>query len=197
MPKPLPRPEPASPPTRPVLADEIPRFLLLEREVEIEYRPQILAALQRKVDAMAETTRNNAPACPRCGQPMRRQDTRPVSWLARCGCLHAFVSRYRCPSCRYDCRPLLDLLGVEPGRISGALARLLALLGRSGSLSLSGTAGLVVVGRHRQPHGRLAGGPAFGRSGGKPHQGLEPVSCRQSQRRRLYRGGCGGCGGGD
>jgi hypothetical protein len=38
------------------------------------------------------------------------------------------VSRYRCPPCRYECRPLLDLLGVEPGRISGALARLLALL---------------------------------------------------------------------
>ena len=59
---------------------------------------------------------------------MRRQDTRPVSWLARCGCLHASVSRYRCRPCRYECRPLLDLLGVEPGRISGALARLPALL---------------------------------------------------------------------
>ena len=30
--------------------------------------------------------------------------------------------------CHYECRPLLDLLGVEPGRICGALARLLALL---------------------------------------------------------------------
>lgn len=128
MPKPLPRPEPEIPPSRPVLADDPPRFLLLEREVEIEYRPQMLAALQHKVDAVAEAAQGTLPACPHCGRPMRCQDTRPVSWLARCGCLHASVSRYRCPPCRYECRPLLDLLGVEPGRICGALARLLALL---------------------------------------------------------------------
>src|SRR5712664_2317107 len=34
----------------------------------------------------------------------------------------------RCPACKFECRPLLDVLGVEPGRISGSLARLLALL---------------------------------------------------------------------
>jgi hypothetical protein len=126
--QPLVRPEPTIPPTRPVLADDPPRFWLLEREVEIAYRPQMLAALQCKVDACAATARGTAPVCPQCGHPMRCQDTREVSWLARCGCLHAPVSRYRCPPCRYECRPLLDLLGVEPGRISGALARLLALL---------------------------------------------------------------------
>ena len=38
------------------------------------------------------------------------------------------MSRYRCQPCRDECRLLLDLLGVEPGRISGALARLVALL---------------------------------------------------------------------
>ena len=119
-----PRPEPQTPPARPVLADQPPRFLLLE----LEYRPQMLAALQRKVDAVSEAARVTVPVCSHCGQPMRCQDARPVSWLARCGCLHASVSRYRCPSCRHECRPLLDLLGVEPGRISGALARLLALL---------------------------------------------------------------------
>jgi hypothetical protein len=59
---------------------------------------------------------------------MRLQDRRSVSWLARCGRLHTSVSRYRCRCCRYECRPLLDWLGVEPGRISGALARWLALL---------------------------------------------------------------------
>lgn len=49
MSRPLPTPEPDPPPARPALADHPPRFLLLEREVEIEYRPQMLAALQRKV----------------------------------------------------------------------------------------------------------------------------------------------------
>ena len=128
MSQPLPAPEPDTPPARPALADHPPRFLLLEREVEIEYRPQMLAALQRKVNGVAEATQNTAPTCPHCGQPMRCQDTRDVSWFSRCGCLRAAVTRYRCPPCRYECRPLLDLLGVEPGRISGALARLLALL---------------------------------------------------------------------
>lgn len=128
MPKSQARPEPEVPPARPVLADDPPRFLLLEREVEIEYRPQMLAALQRKVDAVAEATQASLPACPQCGQPMRCHDTRRVWWLARYGRLHATVSRYRCLPCGYECRPLLDLLGVEAGRISGALARLLAVL---------------------------------------------------------------------
>lgn len=121
-------PEPEIPPARPALAEQPPHFLVLEREVEIEYRPQMLAALQRKVDILAEQTRGTLPTCPHCGRNMRCQDTRLVTWLARCGGLHASVSRYRCPPCRYECRPLLDLLGVEPGRICGALARLLALL---------------------------------------------------------------------
>ena len=124
----LPAPEPVTPPARPALADHPPCFLSLEREVEIEYRPLMLSDLQRKVNAVAEATQNSVPVCPHCRQTMRRHDTRQVSWLAGCGCLHAAVSRYRCPPCRYECRPLLDLLDVEPGRISGALARLLALL---------------------------------------------------------------------
>ena len=128
MPKSQASPEPDIPPARPVLADDPPRFLWLERDVEIEYRPQMLAALQRKVDAVAAATQATLPLCPRCGQPMRCHDTRPVWWLARYGRLHAPVSRYRCPCCHSECRPLLDLLGVEPGRISGALARLLVLL---------------------------------------------------------------------
>ena len=128
MSQPLPAPEPDTPPARPALADHPPRFLLLEREVEIEYHPQMLSALQSKVNAVAEATQRTFPACPHCGQTMRRQDIRQISWLARCGRLHAAVSRYRCPPCRYECRPLLDLLDVEPGRISGALARWLALL---------------------------------------------------------------------
>src|SRR6266567_843049 len=97
MSKPQPRPEPETPPARPVLADDPPRFLLLEREVEIEFRPQMLTALQRKVNAVAEAAQATLPLCPHCGKRMRCQDTRSVSWLARCGCLHAPVSRYRCP----------------------------------------------------------------------------------------------------
>jgi hypothetical protein len=102
--------------------------MLLEREVEQEFRPLMLAELQRRVDAVAQLGRTVVPACPRCGQTMARKDTRPVSWLARFGRLSAQVSRFVCRGCQMQCRPLLDLLGVEPGRISGSLARLLAVL---------------------------------------------------------------------
>ena len=64
------QPEPLEPPLRPRLADQPSRFVLLEREVELEYRPQMLEALQRKVNTVAAEARATAPECPRCGQPM-------------------------------------------------------------------------------------------------------------------------------
>ena len=116
------------PPVRPALSEQPSRFILLEREVERQYRPQMLERLQREVNAVAEQANATAPACPQCGQRMSDHDTRSVSWLACWGSVHALVARYRCRSCRQQRRPLLDLLGVEPGRICGSLARLLALL---------------------------------------------------------------------
>ena len=113
---------------RPWLADHPSQFLLLERAVEDEYRPRMLKELQCRVDALAESARASSPACTSCGRQMVCQDIRPVSWWARFGRLRPRVARYRCPDCHGECRPLLDLLGVEPGRISGSLARLLALL---------------------------------------------------------------------
>jgi hypothetical protein len=115
-------------PVRPELAEQASPFMLLERAVEEEFRPRMRAELQRRVDAAAQTAQAAAPECPRCGQPMRRKDTRSVSWLARFGQFQAPVTRYRCPSCKVCRRPLLETLGVEPGRIGGSLARLLALL---------------------------------------------------------------------
>jgi hypothetical protein len=100
----------------------------LEREVEQEFRPRLLEALQEKVDAVAEQTHSGIRRGPLCQRGMSAHDGRPVSWLARFGRLEAHPRRYRCAHCHYECRPLLDILGVEPGRISGSLARLLALL---------------------------------------------------------------------
>ena len=112
--------EPAVPPARPWLADQPSRFMVLEREVEQEFRPRLLAALQQKVEAMAEQTKATPPRCPGCGHAMGFHDDRRISWLARFGRLHARVRRYRCAHCQDECRPLLDVLGVEPGRISGS-----------------------------------------------------------------------------
>ena len=119
--------QPAQAPLRPALQD-VSQFMLLEREVEIQYRPRIRETLQDKVNAVADSLRSQTPACSRCSQPMQRHDAETVSWIARFGRLQATVTRYRCPACKDERRPLLDLLGVEPGRISGSLARLLALL---------------------------------------------------------------------
>jgi hypothetical protein len=67
-------------PARPELAEQASQFMLLERAVEQEYRPLMLAELQRRVDAVARTEQTTEPACPGCGQSMRRKDTRSVSW---------------------------------------------------------------------------------------------------------------------
>ncbi|HLF84778.1 MAG TPA: ISKra4 family transposase [Blastocatellia bacterium] len=88
----------------------------------------MLAALEEKVNEVVERSRDSAPTCLHCGRSMGYHDTRRVSWTARFGQVVAWVPRYRCSACKYDCRPVLEQLGVEPGRISGSLARLLALL---------------------------------------------------------------------
>src|SRR2546421_725323 len=95
--------------------------MLLEREVEMQYRPRMLEELQGKVNCLVESVRYPQPACSQCGQPMRSQDTESVPWIGSFGCLQRAVARYRCPVCKDERRPLLDLLGVEPGRISGSV----------------------------------------------------------------------------
>jgi len=100
----------------------------LERETEQEFRPQLLQALQDKVDRFQDPALEVAPSCPGCGKAMGHHDTRRVWWLTRFGRIHALARRYRCRPCRQNRRPLLEVLGVEPGRISGSLARLLAVL---------------------------------------------------------------------
>ncbi len=105
-----------------------PRFILIERQVEDEFRPQVLKVIQERVVTVANSVRAQAVNCPQCGRRMEYHDAPTVSWLSRFGRVSARACRYRCHPCKQECRPLLDLLGVEPGRISGSLARLLALL---------------------------------------------------------------------
>src|SRR5437899_12560247 len=88
----------------------------------------MVQTLQAKVEEEAKSRQGQVWQCVHCGQAMRYHDTRKVSWWARFGKLRAAVARYRCAPCHYECHPFLDHLGVEPGRISGSLARLLVLL---------------------------------------------------------------------
>lgn len=168
-------------PARPELAEQASQFMLLERAVEQEYRPLMLAELQRRVDAVAQTAQTKAPACPRCGQTMGRKDTRPVSWLARFGRLSAPVSRFVCRACHVQCRPLLDLLGVEPGRICGSLARLLALLAAVAPYSLAARLAWLLLGVDVNAMSVWRVAQRFRASGGGLRRGSQRVSCRQPQ----------------
>ena len=114
--------------SHPVLSLGATRFMELEREVEQDYRPQMLQALQEKVQVQARTIESQAPQCRHCKQAMKYHDRPKVSWIVRWGRVRTTAARYRCAPCHYECRPLLDHLGVEAGRISGSLARLLVLL---------------------------------------------------------------------
>jgi hypothetical protein len=78
--------------------------MVLEREVEIQYRPRMLEALQNKVNAVADSLQGEPPTCSQCRQPMKRHDTETVSWVARFGRLHAPVARYCCPACQVERR---------------------------------------------------------------------------------------------
>ena len=59
----------AAAPLRPVLLDEPSQFLLLERAVEVEYRPLMLKGLQSRVDSFAESRRGEVPDCDSAGSP--------------------------------------------------------------------------------------------------------------------------------
>src|SRR3984893_3130641 len=160
------------PPVRPWLADHPAQFLLLERAVEDEYRPRMLKELQCRVDALAESARASSPACAGCGRQMVCQDVRPVSWVARFGRLRTRVARYRCPACHGECRPLLDLLGVEPGRISGSLARLLALLAAVAPYPLAARLAGLLLGVKVSPMGVWRATKRLGQAAANYSEGL-------------------------
>src|SRR5437879_3892342 len=74
--------EPAQAPPRPAL-QEVSQFMLLEREVEIEYRPRMLEALQNKVDAVADSLQGQVPVCSQCHQTISVMTPKPSpGWRA-------------------------------------------------------------------------------------------------------------------
>lgn len=124
--------DPGPAPERPTLAPEPPRFMQMEREIVAEFRPRMLAELSRRVEAQTEQLRREPPPiCPKegCGRTMHRRGSTPTTQCTLCGLLTIRADVFRCKSCKTRSRPLFDRLGIEPGRISGALARLIALLG--------------------------------------------------------------------
>lgn len=115
---------------RPSVLDEVAPLIRMEREVEEEFRPAMLARLHEKIDEFDAQQKGMAPRCPKCKRAMRsRGRLRAPSLLVRFGMLLLVSTVYRCRPCKEQLRPLWQRLGVETGQVSGSLARLLALLG--------------------------------------------------------------------
>jgi hypothetical protein len=117
----------------PTLLDEIPLMIRLEREVEDEYRGQMMRRLKEKIEDVDSGMFGHAPVCEKChsSHPMKSRGRKKRTFITRFGEICLWVQTYRCveEGCGHTCRPLMDALGTETGRISGMLARLLALLG--------------------------------------------------------------------
>ncbi len=127
----------------PCLSD-VPHFVLLERQVEEEFRPVMLEALQRKVETFAESNQKR-PVCS-CNKLMTNKGARDVSWLCRFGRIEVSAVRFECKKCKRYNRPLLQALGVEVGRVCGSLARLLAVLGTVVPYQLAAELAAVLLG---------------------------------------------------
>ena len=116
-------------PLPPELEAEVPSLIRLEREVEDEFRLPMCARLGEKVAAFEASHFGQGLDCERCGVRMHSKGRRSCSFLTRFGKLDLRPQTFRCDGCKVSSRPLLDRLGIEAGRVSGSLARLLALLG--------------------------------------------------------------------
>lgn len=115
-------------PLRPTLALQPSSFARLEGEVVESFRPKMCEALQQKLDDLAASQPELLkPTC--CNSPVPCHDWKRTRTLTRFGWVRILVHRFRCNRCGKDHRPLLDFLEVEPGKVSGSLARMLGLLG--------------------------------------------------------------------
>jgi len=110
------------------LLEEVPLLMRMEREVEEEFRPVLRARLVEKIAAEA-ASKGIAPRCDTCGKAMQCRGCKPFSFICRFGEVKLKASTYRCRPCRQQKCPLVEKLGAEVGRLSGSLARLVALLG--------------------------------------------------------------------
>jgi hypothetical protein len=119
----------AAPTAVPALLAEVPLLVKLEREVEEELRPLLRARLVERIGAEAVALQGVAPRCDTCDKAMECRGRKPFSFTCRFGEVELTASAYRCPPCRQQKCPLVDKLGVEVGKLSGSLARLVALLG--------------------------------------------------------------------
>lgn len=111
------------------MLDGVPLIVRLEREVKAEFAPQMRARLAERIAAEDAGRRGGAPSCQGCGRKMDARGRVATSLRSQFGEVGLRPSVYRCVPCGRQVRPMWQWLGVETGRLTGALARLVALLG--------------------------------------------------------------------
>jgi hypothetical protein len=115
-------------PTKPV-REPVPLIVRIEREVEEDFRPRMRAELERRIHSLPEAKATTPVNCEGCGRTMESAGVAKVGRLCRFGQITIKVRKHRCRRCRQSRRTLLAALGIEAGRVTGSLVRLLALLG--------------------------------------------------------------------
>lgn len=113
----------------PIVLNDIPLLIRLEREVVEEFAEKMRVRLEEKIQELDDSLTGQVYPCELCGRQMENRGRKRSSFLCRFGRLVFHPTTYRCKPCKKSVRPLMDKLGVESGRISGSLARLMALLG--------------------------------------------------------------------
>lgn len=97
----------------------------IERDVTLEFREVQRQRLTEKIHQVEASL----PIQTCCANTMENRGRKKSSFRSIFGLIVLFPATFWCPICKRRVRPLLDTLGVEPGRITGSLARLLAILG--------------------------------------------------------------------
>lgn len=109
----------------PKLLDQVPLLSRFEQEVLDEFREPQRLRLEEKIRLLQES--QPVPIC--CGHSMKNRGRKKCTFLTLLGLIILFPITFRCKTCKRIVRPLMDALGIEPGRLSGMLARYLATLG--------------------------------------------------------------------
>ncbi len=109
---------------------ELPLISRLEKDVIEHHRAAMSADMQARVDLVEQelAARKAGYRCSSCGKAMENKGRKKSHLTTLAGAISLWRSAFRCAPCKLTRYPLDEALGVEAGRYSPALARLLALI---------------------------------------------------------------------
>ena len=85
----------------PELLEEVPLFMMLERQTEDESREQMRERLLEKILEVDSSMSGHAPLCEKCQshRPMKSRGRKETSFITRFGKISMRVQTYRCRNC--------------------------------------------------------------------------------------------------